>query len=221
MAVDTTCHFSGAADDEDCLKDVEKLDAFKERCHHIEEKDLKKRLEKKDEALNMAATKSSEIVKKSFKKEKGKQPVQVEYDKHEDFFKQRLGVIIDEEDKECRCIYSFFTSLSGKKWVTKNKWGPYNEIRKYDIAHHFSSCCRVNSQNRTSFIYVHDDGRLLPSAGTEVRNCWNLSDDARNNIPKRKRKRKKFKPIFISKINMEYFSEHQLNNQTVWLYDEG
>ncbi|KAL8235940.1 hypothetical protein R6Q59_017021 [Mikania micrantha] len=106
--------------------------------------------QKKDEALNMAATKSSEIVKKSFKKEKGKQkeksnnvfkiiyggvqrypqPVQVEYDKHEDFFKQRLGVIIDEEDKECRCIYSFFTSLSGKKWVTKNKWGPYNEIRK-------------------------------------------------------------------------------------------
>ncbi|KAL8235935.1 hypothetical protein R6Q59_017016 [Mikania micrantha] len=59
------------------------------------------------------------------------QPLQMEYDHAEDFFNQRLGVIVNEEDKECLCIYSFSSSLSGKKWVTKNKWEPYNESRKH------------------------------------------------------------------------------------------
>ncbi|KAD3068994.1 hypothetical protein E3N88_36874 [Mikania micrantha] len=139
------------------------------------------------------------------------QPLQVEYDNAEDFFNQRLGVIVDEEDNECLCIYSFSSSLFGKKWVMKNnKWEPYNERRKYDIAHFFSSRRLVDSQNRTSFIYVHDYGRLVPSDGYSIgaslfvrslvsphppgqpKELLEDSDDARSNTPKRKRKRKKF-----------------------------
>ncbi|KAK9056060.1 hypothetical protein SSX86_027147 [Deinandra increscens subsp. villosa] len=89
------------------------------------------------------------------------QPAEPEYECGT-VYEHKLGVI-----EECLCIYS---PESWKIWVMKNKWELYNanDQGKYDVAHSLIYNHEVvDSQNHSRYVYVHDDGRLVP-----ICSCW-------------------------------------------------